>query len=98
MKATANTPPAMQPCLNRTLCSGTSRRNKRRDQDRMHLLENLQRKRRENYNFEFSELCNSLIDDKIFDTEILNSIDNAPEFTDMRSEYSINALYLQAGQ
>lgn len=34
----------------------------------------------------------------MFDTAMLDSIENAPEYTDMRSEVSINAGNLQSGQ
>jgi hypothetical protein len=67
-------------------------------QDRQKCIEAIENQKQIKINSDLSNLCLSFDQNNLFDTKMIESIENAPQFTDMRSEYSSNALNLQPGK
>lgn len=55
-------------------------------------FENLQKKRRDNQGI--SDLYDSLLEDKVFDTKMILSIENGPDCTDMADSVDVKGLNL----
>lgn len=64
-------------------------------EEKVRVINDLQKLRKNYMALNISDLCDSSIDNQIFNTEVLHSIENAPVHTDMRSDYSLNATLLQ---
>jgi hypothetical protein len=67
----------------------------RRAEERVNFVENAKKNRCDNN--DMSELYSSFGDNMVFDTRMINSIKNEPDFTDIKSNPSSHGLNVVSG-